>query len=349
MPNFTTNRLNIHALERQSANPSSAVRVMLVHGNVSSSAFFAPLLTELPAHWHVIAPDLRGYGATEAKAIDASRGAGDWADDLWALCETLGWKDAVHLLGWSMGGGVVMQFALDHPTAVSSLTLACPSSPYGFGGTQGVNGLPNSSDFAGSGGGTVNADFVKAIANRDMGDAQGSPRWVMKNFYFKPDFALTPALEEALLESMFSTRCGDDFYPGDFVASQNYPFVAPGTKGIANTFSPKYQNLSGFSSLKTKPPVLWVRGAHDQIVSDTSSFDLGFLGQLGVVPGWTGLEACPPQPMIAQTRSVLEAYQANGGKYQEVVFENSAHAPFLEEQERFLGLFSEHVKNSNEH
>ena len=55
------------------------------------------------------------------------------------------------------------------------------------------------------------------------------------------------------------------------------------------------------------------------------------------------------QPMIAQTRSVLEAYQANGGTYQEVVFENSAHAPFLEEQERFLGLFSEHVKNSNEH
>ena len=93
MPNFTTNRLNIHALERQSVSPSSAVRVMLLHGNVSSSAFFAPLMAQLPAHWHVIAPDLRGYGASEAKPIDATRGAGDWADDLWALCETLGWKD----------------------------------------------------------------------------------------------------------------------------------------------------------------------------------------------------------------------------------------------------------------
>jgi hypothetical protein len=47
--------------------------------------------------------------------------------------------------------------------------------------------------------------------------------------------------------------------------------------------------------------------------------------------------------MVSQTRAVLETYQANGGSYQEVVFENSAHVPFLEEQERFLEVFSEHV------
>jgi pimeloyl-ACP methyl ester carboxylesterase len=115
--------------------------------------------------------------------------------------------------------------------------------------------------------------------------------------------------------------------------------VAPGEKGVANAMSPKYHNVGRFAELTTKPPVLWVRGADDQIVSDTSFFDLAYLGSLGFVPGWPGAEVCPPQPMVAQMRYVLDRYRTGGGYYEEVVIPNAGHSPFIEQPEAFLKAF----------
>ena len=58
--------------------------------------------------------------------------------------------------------------------------------------------------------------------------------------------------------------------------------------------------------------MLWVRGSDDQIVSDNSLFDLGMLGSLGAIPGWPGVDVFPPQPMISQTRAVLEKVSGGG-------------------------------------
>ena len=85
-----------------------------------------------------------------------------------------------------------------------------------------------------------------------------------------------------------------------------------------------------------KPPVTWVRGSADAIVSDTSLFDLAYLGQLGAVPGWPGAEACPPQPMVGQTRAVLERYAAAGGSFTEVVLDGCGHSPHIERPDEFL-------------
>ena len=84
--------------------------------------------------------------------------------------------------------------------------------------------------------------------------------------------------------------------------------------------------------------MLWIRGADDAIVSDTSLFDLGYLGQVGAVPGWPGAEVFPPQPMIAQTRAVLDAYREAGGKVREEVLPGVGHAPHIEAAETVLGL-----------
>ena len=93
--------------------------------------------------------------------------------------------------------------------------------------------------------------------------------------------------------------------------------------------------------MTNKPPILWVRGDSDQIVSDNSMFDFGALGKLELVPGWPGDEVYPPQPMVSQMRAVLDKYKANGGYYQELVIADTAHSPHIEKPSEFLDAFTE--------
>lgn len=333
-----TRRLGTHLLE---SGPEDGVPILLVHGNVSSSRFFEETMLTLPDRYRALAPDLRGFGGSEAKPLDATRGLRDFADDLRALVDALGLgRQRVHLLGWSAGGPAVMQYAVDYPAGVASIALVAPMSPYGFGGTKDEAGTPCWPDHAGSGGGTANPKFVKHLAEGDRGEEDpNSPRNVMNSFYFKPPFRAPEDREEAFVSSMLSTAVGEDNYPGDATGSENWPMTAPGEKGMNNAISPKYCDLEALTSIESKPPILWVRGADDAIVSDTSLLDLGYLGRLGAVPGWPGEEVYPPQPMVAQTRAVLDRYRQNGGGYREEVLQDCGHTPHVEKPDEFRRAF----------
>jgi pimeloyl-ACP methyl ester carboxylesterase len=315
--------------------------VLLLHGNVSSSLFFRPMLDDLPAHWHVVAPDLRGYGESEAQPIDSTLGVSGWSQDLWLFLDAIGWHDqAVHVLGWSMGGGIAMQMAIEAAARLASLTLIAPLAPYGYGGTIDAEGTPAFPDHAGSGGGMANRAFVDLLAAGERGaDNPNTPRAVMLKFYVNPGFHPAPAIEEEWVTAMLSTRTGDEYYPGTTVPSPNWPGAAPGTRGILNALSAKYINLSGLVAIQPKPPILWIRGAHDAIVADRALLDIATLGAIGVVPGWPGATIMPPQPMVRQTRAVFDAYAVKGGRYREVVFSHSGHSPHLEEPTRFYEEF----------
>src|SRR6266699_4051534 len=311
-----TGRLEVAYLEAGTGETP----IVLVHGNTSSSLFFQDFMLALAAtnRYTIYAPDMRGFGDTQVLPINAMRGLRDFSDDLSSLAQALG-LTVFHLFGWSMGGNVAMQYAKDHPGTLRTLTLQAPGSPFGFGGTKGPEGAPIWPDFAGSGGGTANPEFVLRIGQGDRGSDQFSPRTVMNTFYFKPPFRAAPDREEIYVTSILSCKVVEGIYPGDMTPSNNWPNVAPGIQGPNNALSPKYMNQAAFATISNKPPVLWIRGADDQIVSDTSLFDFGFLGQLGAVPGWPGAEVYPPQPMVTQVRTVLNNYQANGGHYREVV------------------------------
>jgi pimeloyl-ACP methyl ester carboxylesterase len=333
-----TSRIEIAYLEAGGgSNP-----IVLVHGNCSSSLFFQDFMLSLAAtnRYTVYAPDMRGYGDSEALPLDATRGVRDFSDDLATFVNAVG-LTSFHLLGWSLGGNIVMQYAIDYPGTLRSLTLEAAGSPFGFGGTKGAEGTPIWPDYAGSGGGTVNPDFVQRIAQGDRGSEQSSPRTVLNNYYFKPTFRPAPDREEIYLTGLLSTRVGPGNYPGDVTPSNNWPNVAPGAKGVNNAISPKYLDQGEFANITHKPPVLWVHGADDQIVSDTSLFDLGFLGQLGAVPGWPGADVYPPQPMKTQLRTVLNNYQRNGGQLHEVLVADCGHSPHIEKQAQVLQLFTE--------
>lgn len=148
-----------------------------------------------------------------------------------------------------------MQYAIDHAADLLSLTLIAPGSPYGFGGTKDVAGTPNYPDFAGSGGGTANPDFVKRLSEGDRStDSPNSPRNVMNEYYFKPPFKVSPQREEVFVSAMCAIRIGDGFYPGDMTPSPNWSAVAPGTKGNNNTISPKYCDQSGLAHINPSHP-----------------------------------------------------------------------------------------------
>lgn len=335
-----TDRLNMRYLATN--NNGDGACVVFVHGNVSSAEFWQDTMLALPRQLRAIAPDLRGFGGTQAVPIDASRGVRDFADDVKALIQQLG-LGPVHLVGWSMGGAVALQYVIDHPDDVLTVTLINPMSPYGFGGTKGADGELCHPDGAGSGGGTANPEFVQLLAAGDRGDDHpNSPRNVMNSFYFRPPFR-AGAREDDFTESMLSTRVGDEFYPGDTAKSSNWPGMAPGRGGLLNAISPLNVNLSSIVDVAPKPPILWLRGSDDLIVSDLSMFDMGALGQLGYVPGWPGTDVFPPQPMIAQTRAVLDRYQANGGAYREITIDGAGHAPHIEAHEAFIKSLTTHI------
>ncbi len=122
------------------AGPPDAPPLVLVHGNVSAARFFAETMVALAGDYRCVAPDLRGFGRSEGLPVDARRGVRDFSDDVRALLTEGGLLTAaapVHLLGWSLGGGVALQYAIDHPGTVASVILESPMSPFGFGGTPG--------------------------------------------------------------------------------------------------------------------------------------------------------------------------------------------------------------------
>jgi pimeloyl-ACP methyl ester carboxylesterase len=338
-----TPRLRVRVL---TSGAEDGVPVVFVDGNISSARFWEETMLALPPEYRAIAVDLRGYGETEALPVDATRGVRDWSDDLKALVDTLG-LGRFHLVGWSMGGGIAMQYAIDHPSDLLSITLTAPMSPFGFGATRDTQGTPTTEDFAGSGGGTANPEFVKRLKEGDRSEESPlSPRNVMNAHYFKPPFRVSSEREEVFLDDILSARVGDGFYPGDMTESANWPGVAPGKSGFNNAMSPRYCNLSGFADISPRPAVLWVRGTDDPIVSDTSFYDFAFLGQIGAVPGWPGAELCPPQPMVSQMRAVLDAYKSKGGSYREEVIQDTAHSPHIEKAEKFNRLLHSHLREA---
>lgn len=329
-----TDRLNVHVL---TSGPSDGTPVIFLHGNFSAAYFWVDTMLALPQGYRAVAPDMRGYGWTEAKPIDATRGYRDWSDDLHALMSAMHIEKA-HLVGWSLGGGVIYRFLIDHPEQVLSVSLVCPVSPYGFGGTKGIEGAPCYADYAGSGGGTVNPEFIRRISIKDRStDDPNSPLNVMRAFYYVPPFI--PAREQEFLTAALQEVIGEDFYPGDFTPSDNWPNVAPGKGGVINAGSPKYvcDDVPQLLAASIKVPVLWIHGDKDMIVSDLSMFDFGTLGQLGYVPGWPGADVYPPQPMVSQTRDVLQKYA--GQHFEEYVVPEAGHGPHIEKPETFGKLF----------
>lgn len=100
--------------------------VVLVHGlGLSSMKTWVNQVPELAKYFRVHTYDVRGFGQSDNPAGKFS--VQQHAYDLYALLQTLGLSQVV-LVGFSMGGWIAQQFALDHPEMVKALVLSCTTS-----------------------------------------------------------------------------------------------------------------------------------------------------------------------------------------------------------------------------
>lgn len=109
--------------------------LLLLHGGgpgASGLSNYSRNVEALARHFHVLVPDLPGYGRS-SKDIDAGNPFGDAAAALVGLLDALEIESA-HVVGNSLGGAVALRLALDHPDRVGRLVLMGPG---GIGVSQG--------------------------------------------------------------------------------------------------------------------------------------------------------------------------------------------------------------------
>ena len=111
----TINGARIH-YERAGAG----MPVIFLHAGVADHRMWDPQVLAFAKHFDVIRPDLRGFGKSQLPPSSWSPVA-----DVLGLMDELDLKPA-HVIGCSIGGGVAIDFALQHPGRISKLVLVGP-------------------------------------------------------------------------------------------------------------------------------------------------------------------------------------------------------------------------------
>jgi pimeloyl-ACP methyl ester carboxylesterase len=109
------NGIRIHYLVAGKGDP-----IVLLHGFAETSHMWLPLIKELARKHTVIAPDLRGYGATAAPADGYSKAA--MARDVHSLLGSLGYK-SIAIVGHDIGLMVAYAYAAQYPDEVRRIVL----------------------------------------------------------------------------------------------------------------------------------------------------------------------------------------------------------------------------------
>ncbi len=98
------------------------VPLLLIHGFPFSSSMWEPQVEDVGELARIIAPDLRGFGRTDATPAPYS--VGMLAEDCANLLMYLGIEGPVVVGGLSMGGYIALEFYRRYPERVAGLILA---------------------------------------------------------------------------------------------------------------------------------------------------------------------------------------------------------------------------------
>jgi 3-oxoadipate enol-lactonase len=116
MPLFDNAGQHLHYLVRGSGEP-----VLLIHGIGSSGADWAFQVPALEGRFRVVLPDLPGCGLS-APPPRANFNIAYFASSLWALLDEIG-ASLPNIVGFSLGGAVALEMALQRPASVPRIVL----------------------------------------------------------------------------------------------------------------------------------------------------------------------------------------------------------------------------------
>lgn len=102
---------------------------LLIHGNLGSSLSWDTFMERMPDDFMAYAVDLRGFGGSSYN--NPAETIRDLSKDIKEFVDILELKNLI-VVGWSAGGAVAMQFAVDYPDYVSKLIFINSCSIKGF-------------------------------------------------------------------------------------------------------------------------------------------------------------------------------------------------------------------------
>lgn len=126
MPTFERDGIPLfYELSGKPENPA----VVLLHGFTSDHRAWRQLSEVLATGFRVIAPDLRGHGASDAPEDLDAYSIETYADDLAGLLEHLDVAET-SMVGCSFGGMIALEYGVRHPETLSALVLTDTSPAY---------------------------------------------------------------------------------------------------------------------------------------------------------------------------------------------------------------------------
>lgn len=94
--------------------------LLLLHGNGDNCGYFKGQIDEFAKYYHVFAIDTRGHGQTPRGNMPFT--ISQFADDLSLFMDSISIQKA-HILGFSDGGNIALDFVLKYPEKVDRLIL----------------------------------------------------------------------------------------------------------------------------------------------------------------------------------------------------------------------------------
>ena len=121
---FESRTIDAGGIETSYLEAGSGETVLMLHGSgpgVSALANWQHNIPTLAQRFHVLAPDIVGFGTTE-RPEDIVYSLRTWTDHIWAFMNAHGIEKA-RVIGNSLGGRIALQMATDHPDRIAKMVL----------------------------------------------------------------------------------------------------------------------------------------------------------------------------------------------------------------------------------